>query len=1139
MLPTYSQFERRELLACRLSRRFLVLAALLLGSLSSSIIAQEEKDETPLSESPITERTGNIQPLGPPLFPFYDHYLRKSDQTEILNVLYLYRSTERPNGDESTFLLPFYYRQKQETPRDNRFHLFPLLYFSRDSEEHQYNFSPLYFHSLSKEAEHRFLNPLWYNYKNFEENTNTHHVLFPLSSFTSSNKPDEEPNSGFRVGLWRTLEVAQAYSTERETRVNVLSLFDIYGDSKTPLALFRHKRTPSATHTHLFPLFWSGGTDRSAYTMLFPAYGYSKLGTQSDHWFPLILSRFGGREEGISRQDVLFPLIQRRTRPGYSRFRFSPLFDYEWTPEHRSWGLLNVILGNILYQNDYTHETDKTAHSFLSPLGRVDFEPDGSKGHARFLPFYWDSFDNDSRFIWGTTFLNYQWRAGKKLEYEFLYGMPTYFHWGSPNDYFGMGFPLYWEGYRRPHAWNLFIPFYFSFSTRASHGVHVFPLFSYNNYPSEVQLSLLGPLLIHQQFYNHLEESDGFSTSLLWPFIQVKNRSNGYHYRLLPLGWIGKEDEERDFLLFPLLYRQWGGDRSQNYFFPVYGRYDSKKLTRDFYGLGTYVKTEERTEEGEVFRTSTDVLWPLYSNQTNKKTNLKHQRLLPLGYWNTESPLVDRKIVGPFYYGHRVDTEETRKKANLFMGNLFLSLETQRPIKPKRKLSPLKAKAEAIPTEKAPNSHFKTVASEKGVLWPLTRWGKNEQGEESSWVLPFFYRTKSPEASSLGLFPFFFNDEMKDRYNPSYFRYFYLFARDKWPNGHRFSILQLAFDWMADEKRESYRWRALYPLMENSWDKEGYSYQLTPLLQGEVREQGGIKKSSHFLFPLLWFGSEKNKGPNDTYESQSDHFLLFPLYGYSEKELRTTHNFLLPFFHAVDGVNSFKFQVRPFIYYRNDPEEHSFRFWPFHTFESGESAGEWWVSKYLFLSRTSVKKESHEFRLDPFIFRTSSTPDSFGIGGLFELWAYDRKGAETDMRMLPFLYGYSHQKEAGLDFFPFYHSRNNGDRPIQFLNPLRLFYLSSHLRGNDYQYTSFLTLLSEYESNAKRPEYSDFRFLFRLIQRTKTETSSTFAFYPFFRYHRDDAELSKQIFCLFPGYRYEERAGKGRHYLFWFIPISG
>lgn len=1126
----------------------LLLATGLPGAFPGALRAQDEPAPEPISRSPITERSGDIEPLGPSLFPFYDHYLRRSDQTEVLNVLYLYRSVTRPEGDHSTFLLPFYYHQHQEVPRDHRLHLFPLLYFSRDAEDVRYNLSPIFSYYGTSESEHRLLFPFWYNRHDRVEQTSEHHLLFPLSSWQYPVSEEGSGESTFRLGLWRTLELAQGAFTPEESRVNVLSVFDLYGDARTPLALFRHRSTPEATHTHFFPLYWSGGTERSAYTMLFPLYGHSRLGTQSDHWFPLFLSRFGSRDEHHSRQDILFPLISSRQTPETFHLRFSPLFEIDRNPERHSWGLLNLILGNVLYQNDHDLESGKTAHSFLAPLGRIDIEPDAPEGHVRFLPFYWDSFDADSRFIYGTTFLNWQERSGDKMEWEFLYGMPTYFHWGSPESYFGFGFPLYWESYRRPHGWKFLFPLYFSFSTRASHGIHLLPLFSYNNYPSEVQLALLGPLFIQQLFYDHEGNNEGFATSLAWPFFQVRHRTRGYHYRLLPLGWVGKQDEERDFLLFPLWYRQWGGDRSQNYFFPIYGRYDSPRLKREFYGLGTYFHTEELDSDGEVFRRSRDFLWPLVSFQDNEKTGESHQRILPLGYWNTESPPVDRRVAGPFYYGHRVDSEDRRRELDLFLGNLYFSHEVKRPREPRRALSPLAAEGrtaelaeagEVARPEPRPAEEFETVSTERGILWPLTRWASEEGGKSSSWVLPFYFRSKSPEASTLGLFPFFFNDEMQDRYQPSYFRYFYLFDREVWPGGARYSVLQLLFDWKADDRRESYRWRFLYPLVENSWDPETFAYQFTPLIQGQVSEAAGVRESSHFLFPLLWLGSRKKLDENQQYAVESEHFMLFPLYGYSEKELRTTHDFLLPFFHAVDGANSFKFQMRPLIYYRHDPEEHSFRFWPFHSFEKGETAGDWWVSRYLFLSRASLRKESWEVRLDPFLFRASSSPDSSGFATLFELWAYDREGAETDLRMLPFLYGYSHRDEAGLDLFPLYHSRNHGDDAIHFFNPLRALYLTSHLRGNHYEYTSVLTLLAEYESNDRRPQYSDFRFLFRLIQRTKTETSSTYAFYPFFSYHRDDAELRKQIFCLFPGYRYEERAGKGTHYLFWFFPVAG
>src|SRR5688572_13261884 len=80
-----------------------------------------------------------IRPMGPSLFPIYDHYLRTADATEVRTVFFLYHATDGVRtGDTSRLLFPLYYWQRQSQPPDRRLYLFPLLFLHRSSEEESF-----------------------------------------------------------------------------------------------------------------------------------------------------------------------------------------------------------------------------------------------------------------------------------------------------------------------------------------------------------------------------------------------------------------------------------------------------------------------------------------------------------------------------------------------------------------------------------------------------------------------------------------------------------------------------------------------------------------------------------------------------------------------------------------------------------------------------------------------------------------------------------------------------------------------------------------------------------------------------------------------------------------------------------------
>ena len=1103
-------------------------------------IPDVEKTQEPADPSeppPPPPPAGTNELLGPPLFPFYYHY-RQPDQTEVRNVLYpFYYSSSHPSGDFMALFLPLYFWASSEQPQQSTLHIYPLGYLHKRSEKTSYDhLVPLYYDYESTDYQFRGIPPLWLTAHESENDATTHHIVEPLAAYRHEKVGPHAPATTFRFGVWPLLGLTETYTSKQETRVSVLNPLSLVKHA-SPFSLFHHGREgehpeTEETHSHLFPLFWQWGSyDRNTH-FLVPLYGHAKAAGSQDLFLMPLLSRYGQSLDGSVRRDILWPLYHHHYGPKFSSFYSFPLFSYSRTPEVRGWSVLW-----FLYGHDYFVRPGRTAHSVLYPLGRFEADPDGVRGHNRLLPFYWDNYDEEWRLRLALyPYINYQQRNGTKVAWDFTYLAPTYIGFGPPEDYFGFGFPLYWHSREGSSSWYLFIPLHYSFFTNTSHGFHLFPIFSHNNYPSENLYVFGGPLFVLRRFFDFEQKPVGTGVSLLWPFTTFESRPEGHHYRLFPLFWTSRNRDERDLLIFPW-YHQWGGDRSQTYFIPFYGHFKSKRVDRNIYALGTYIYSEGRASDGEIVSHQHDIVWPLLSFSKNDREKTSHQRFLPLGLWNSTGPAVDRTLAGPLYYGHRVEHEDETHRLGLLAGNLWLSKTIHR-----RELTPVvqatqhgDAEVDTSTARSEPQS--KLVSQERGVLWPLLRWGEDES-RSSEWLLPFYFHQKTTDDETRAFFPLVFTDSMNDRYRSSLARYLFFLDIESWPGGHRHTVAQLVWDWFSDDAQSRRRWRFLYPFLEFESTTQGYRYAFTPILSGESREEGGERVNGHFLFPLYWFGStQKKKG--DEYVDENQYLYVFPLFGINRKTLRTQYDVLLPFFHIEQGLNSFQFQMRPFVFYRNDPAIKTARLWPFYSYEEGEGAGNWWVSKYLFLAKSAVRAESWSHRIAPFLFRMSSAPESSGFGALLELFAYDREGRESEFRALPLVYGYKRETESGVGVFPFYYSKDSGNRSINYWNPLRFLFLSNSLEGAGFQHRGVLGGLYSRENHVNRPDYGNLSILYGLIQRNTTESTSEFAFFPFYYYSRDDGTLRKNVFLLFPPYWYEETAGQKTHKLFWFIPISG
>ncbi len=327
----------------------------------------------------------------------------------------------------------------------------------------------------------------------------------------------------------------------------------------------------------------------------------------------------------------------------------------------------------------------------------------------------------------------------------------------------------------------------------------------------------------------------------------------------------------------------------------------------------------------------------------------------------------------------------------------------------------------------------------------------------------------------------------------------------------------------------------MYPLIEFDRNREGYSFDFSSAIHLEHREGGGERRSVYRFFPIYWQGIRERE-TGEEWELDRKHFFLFPLFGHFTRSTRTDYYVAFPLLHLQDSPDALRFELWPTLFYRNEPSLLAFRLFPFHTDETGELAGDFWVSRYLFLSKRFVSAERSSYRLEPFIFRLSGGEDEFGIAGLFEAFAYDRKGEDWSFHAVPVAFGYRKAEASAWGIIPLFYYEHFGKEPLDYATPWRFFFPVNRLQGGDGErYTSILGFLFDYTDNPTRPEFHESKVLLGLYFNRRTETSRQLWIHPFVTYNREDDEDKEQWGFLFNMYTHKTSKGKSENTLFWFI----
>ena len=608
--------------------------------------------------------------------------------------------------------------------------------------------------------------------------------------------------------------------------------------------------------------------------------------------------------------------------------------------------------------------------------------------------------------------------------------LPFYWSWGNRSEFMSIGFPLYWREHTQldetgpGDGYTVFAPFYFHVYSSTDTDRFFVPLYGYRSFPGEEQHSVLGPLYVYQRFEDVRGEKSGSAHSFAWPLMTFESREDDFTYRVLPLFSVSETGSDSNLLVTPFYYESSDTGGEFRYVFPFISSTTKPGETTNRYGMGLYTRERAHDADGTLLRSRDDALWGAVSFQRDVRAGMTHERMLPLAYWHTEKPDSSDTLYGPFYFSHTsIDSGDNRWSLDLLLGNLYVSSRVEGP--PESAVTPASvttgtpggptATKEVARTLVAPGpdrdgdrslypAHVERSV-EKGILWPMIRWHRNELGHSSRWFAPFYFDDETDSSSSVAVFPLAYTQEDQGAYELSFFRYFFLWNSERWATGTRLSIGQLLFDWTSEDTRDRDEISILHPLFEGYRSSTGYGYHLLQIIAGNDNVEGGDHDTTLRLFPFFWYGYSDRQDTDGEWARQNEHFYLLPFYGFESTPTRVDNNAIYPLLHVAETTDSFQAEFWPLFFWQDRSTLQALRIWPFHSSEAGESADErWWVD-WMFLSKYAFSPGRFSYRLDPFLYSYERDDDenTSRLDVLFGLYQKETAGEETRHTLFWFL----------------------------------------------------------------------------------------------------------------------------------------
>lgn len=634
-------------------------------------------------------------------------------------------------------------------------------------------------------------------------------------------------------------------------------------------------------------------------------------------------------------------------------------------------------------------------------------------------------------------------------------------------------------------------------------------------------------------------------TSVVWPFIIHRHEAATTTFHIFPVYWYRSASDSSYSVIFPVFWDGKGKTYSYFHLWPLFGvaRNDSRV---EYSTLYPFFRHASDPASGEV---DVHAPWPLVRYH-RKGAELSH-RMFPL-YWFDRSPGRSSGFVIPYYWS-TTPSHTARGIIPLWYSSRGEGAETDLvfPLyfsyeRPERRLQFITPLYMSLRSE---NSSFR-------VLIPL-HVAFAQQDVSLTVTLPVYFRYRSGPSTRTLLFPVYYRSENTEQ-RTAFTYYFPVYGSyQRGASMSRHFLFFPLYSQLRDDETGLRAWDVLWPLVhyESSpttraarlfplyWHSQEPNRSVTVVFPLYWSIRSGERTYLHFVpFTAVhregdWYKKRFFVGPlfistRDDHARLSQQDALFYLYSRRAKG-DETRSWLFPFYyHRSDRDSSFTLGslalLPPYLVRSEEPGKRLFHLWPFYGSREEGSSRErsflWPLIRFGSdrehdTSLAQVLLYYHERERDrsfstliPFWLHRSG-PEGTSDASLFLHW-YDRdeKKDATSLSLLwilpPDLGLIRYHREPGIlrhGVFPLY-SYSCDEKRDALSWSLFWFLFSYESEGEFARHADFLWKVITYDRTDA--ETYDFRILWRFIRKSKTATSSTFEFNPFYYYEEEEGKGS-------------------------------
>jgi len=637
-----------------------------------------------------------------------------------------------------------------------------------------------------------------------------------------------------------------------------------------------------------------------------------------------------------------------------------------------------------------------------------------------------------------------------------------------------VAFPLYWYNSSSYDTSQLFLPFYYKYTSKYKSQLNIALLYNYIRNYNEIKQSFfpiwwssreywdtdtLKRTTIFPIYWSTKDKSTNNKT--YFPFVYYRNKNNFKHLTIFPLFSLGhsKDFTKRYFNIYPFYWSNKNKVTTNKTFFPF------------------IFSLKNSTYQSFTF-------FPLFSKGISRDSSINHFVVSPL-FWHLKSSDKTSNIVFPLWWSK--------------------------------------------------TSFLKNDTTKSKTLFPIFWFEKSKNASKLS-IFPCIFKTKNQYNSSFTIFPFYTLWKTADM-DSSYQAFIPFYFHKKIPNTdikYIFPVIKLSKYFLKDDtikqsmvfpcywsfKSKIKNNKILFPIFYSLSNKQNTSLTILPLFS--IGHSKDSTKKYFDILPVFWY--YKSKERNNT--------ILFPIWWSIDKYLKNDtikKRIVFPFVWMEKSSSKNNLIVFPFVYKFNNHNRKSLTVFPFYSkWKSYLNDSCFWTIFPIYWHIKDSRINQHI--VFPIYWHTvlSKSKDTIRKTSFIPFYWSTKSRNKNNTIVFPMVYSLKDSTKKSLTVFPFFSKGITSDSSKKYLNIFPFWWqqqnkyqLSKVLFPLWWQFDNFnkhdtiktRTVFPFYWSTHSKSENNT--ILFPIVFNLKNEFERTLTIIPFFSKGKS-ADSSKNYLTVFP-----------------------